>query len=105
MKQMWSVMEDWLGGQLHFEHFSQFVVRPGDDLDADNFANATGSGSAGIGGCLDCGDVALDESADQSATDFVPAQEFHVGCLDHRVSRLEQGNKALAFDHAQRIVL
>ena len=47
-------------------------------------------------------DVATDDRGHQAGVDFLPADEDHVGGLDHRVGGLDHAHQAARLDHADR---
>ena len=64
-------------------------VGTGDDVDADDFADAAGGFSAGIDGGLDGGDIAFDGDRDQARADLVLADELDVGGLEGGITNGE----------------
>src|ERR1700722_18846623 len=76
-----------------FAQAAKTLVRAWNHLDADHAAHLRGSGGAGVGGGLDCGNIAPEKGGDVTAADFFPADELDVGGFKGRVSRFEQRAK------------
>src|SRR5262245_59235580 len=72
------------------QHDAQVLVRPRDDLHADDLADAAGGGGAGIDRCLDRGDVADHKGRHHTAADLAPVHQRHVGGLHHGIAGLNQ---------------
>src|SRR5260370_3155880 len=83
------------------EDGAEFVVRPRNDLHADDFADPAGCGGAGIDGRFHRGHVADHQGGHQTAADLLPAEQRHVRRLDHGVAGLNQRHQALRLDHAE----
>ena len=81
----------------------EVVVRPRDDVHADQLADASRRRRAGIGGRLHRSDVAAHDGRHQPGIDLLPADEHDVGGLDHRVGRFDHADQPARLDHAQRI--
>jgi hypothetical protein len=75
-------------------------VRTGDDVDADEFADAAGGCCTGVGRVLDGGNVAADDRSDKSGADLFIADELDVRRFYHRIGRLDHCDKAFAFNHS-----
>ncbi len=80
---------------------AQIFVWPGNDLDADDFADARRRGAAGVDGGLDRRHVADHQGRDHAAADLLPADQRHVGGLEHGVAGLDQRHQTLGLDHAK----
>ncbi len=80
----------------------EVLVRAGNDLHADDFADASAGGGPGVGRGLHRGHVAGHKDADQAAAHLVPTEELDVGRLQRRVGRLDQGHETLGLDHPER---
>ena len=75
-------------------------VRPGDDVDRDQLADAARGGGPGIGGGLDGADVAADHDGDVAGADVFLADQDDVGRLHHRVGGLDRPDEASRLDQA-----
>ena len=74
-------------------------VRPGDDVDADQFAFAGLDGlGAGVGRGLDRRDIADDDRGDEGVADLLHrAGQFDVRRFEHRVRAFDQGDQSAGF--------
>ena len=80
----------------------QLGVGPGDDMRADEFADALGGFGAGFDGGFDAADVAFDDDGDEAAADLDLAGERDAGRLDHGVAGFNGADVALGFNHSER---
>src|SRR5215207_1288415 len=85
------------------EDLLEVVCGPGDDMDADQFADTPGGGRAGVSRGLHRADIAAYDCRDQAGVDFLPANEDDVRGLDHRVGGLDHADQTARLDHAQRV--
>jgi hypothetical protein len=69
-------------------------------VNADKFAHATSGRGARIGSSFYCGNVATDDSRNESGTDLFVSDKLNVSGLYHRVGRLDHRNKTLGLDHS-----
>jgi hypothetical protein len=53
----------------------------------------------GVGGGFDRRDVAAHDRRDVAGADLLPADERHLGGLDHRIGGLDHRDQPLGFDH------
>ena len=74
----------------------------GDHVHRDGLADPAGGGGSGVGGRLDGPHVAPHVHGDVSRADVLPADEEHVGGLDHGVGGLDGPDETLGLHHAQR---
>src|SRR5208283_814190 len=84
------------------ENSAQILVGPGDNLDADDLADPAGRRGARVDSRLDRGHVAGHEGRHQAAADLVPADQLHVGRLEHCVAGFHKRDKAFGLDHSER---
>ena len=78
-------------------------MRPGNDVDGDELADAAGGGRARIGRGLDRADVAAREHGDVAGADVFLADEGDVRGLDHRIGGLDGADEAARFNHAEGV--
>ena len=79
-------------------------MRARDHLHADDLADLSGGGGAGIGGRFDRGDVAAEKAGHIAAADFFPADESDIGRFQGRVAGFEQSAQSLCFRSFQLLV-
>src|SRR4029077_7471881 len=72
-------------------------------MHADQFADPAGGRGAGVRRGLHGSDIAADDRGDQSRVDLLPADEYDVGGLHHRVGRFDHADQAARLDHAERV--
>src|SRR5207247_9139814 len=77
-------------------------VRPRDDVDGDQLADAARGGGAGVGRGLHRGDVAAHDRGHIARADLFPAHEGHLGGLDHGIGRLAHRDAPFGLDHPER---
>ena len=78
-------------------------VGGGNDVDANQLAEATGSRRSSVGGRFDRPDVPTARDGHVSGTDLSPAFKGDAGGLDHRVRGFDRGDQAEGLDHSQRL--
>jgi hypothetical protein len=71
------------------------------NVHADQFADPTGRGCAGIGSSLDGAYVSPHKHGHIAGADIFLTQQLHVGCFDHRISRFDSADKAFGLDHSE----
>ena len=74
-------------------------MRPGNDVDRNDFTDDFRRSRTGIDGCLDGTDVTTDHDRDQTGPDFFIADECYIGCFDHRVSCFDRADQTFCFYH------
>ena len=79
----------------------EVVGRARDDVHADEFADAAGGRSAGVGRGLHRADIAPDDGGDQAGIDLLPADEHDIGGLAHRVGGFDHADESACFDHPE----
>ena len=79
-------------------------VRPRDDVDRDQLADAPRGRGAGIGRGLHRADVAAHHDGDVAGADVFLADQDDVGRLDHRVGRLDRADQTRGFDESERFL-
>ncbi len=84
------------------EDLVEAVGRTGDDVNADELADAARRRRACIRGRLHRGDVAADDGRDQAGVHLLPADEDDVRGLHHRVRRFDHADQAARFHEAER---
>ena len=89
-----------LGGQ-ELAELDEIVVRTRDHMDGDNFAERAGGSGAGFNSGFHGGDIATHEDADVARADFFPADQFDVGCFEHRVGCFKLSDEAFGFDGSE----
>jgi hypothetical protein len=80
-------------------------MRPWNDVDGDEFADAPGGGSPGIGGSFDRADITANEHGDVTGTDVFGSDQHHICGFDHRISGLDRADEPAGFHHTERIAL
>lgn len=75
-------------------------MRAGDHLHTDYLADLGRGRRAGIRSRFDGGYIAPEKTGHITAADLFPANQSHVGGLQGRVARFQQGAQAFAFDHS-----
>ena len=76
-------------------------MRTRDDVDRHELADAARRGGAGVGRGLDRGDVAAHDGGHVAGADLLPADERHLGGLDHGVRRFDHRDETLGLDHPE----
>ena len=77
-------------------------MRAGDDADAHDLAERLRCDLAGFGCGLDGSDVSGHDGRDHGVADLGHgADEFDVGGFQHRVRRLDEGDKAAGFNKSE----
>jgi len=76
-------------------------VRVGNDVNADQFADAPGCRGARIGGRFDRAHVAAHGDHHQTGAHEFLAGQHHIGRLDHGIGSFNGGDQPLGFDHAE----
>ena len=79
-------------------------VRAGNDVHANQFANATGRCSARIRSGLHSAHITSNANRHKAGADILLAYQCHIGCLHHGISSFNSANKSLRFDHSQGFV-
>src|SRR5690606_26132751 len=79
------------------------VVRTGDDVRADELADALGRLGAGVDRRLDAADVAFDHDGDKAAADLYLANDGDVRRFDHGVAGFDAADIATGFYHTDGI--
>jgi hypothetical protein len=79
-------------------HLRHIRMRPWDDVDGEDFADAPGGFGAGVDRGADGGYVTFQGDRDQPAADLVLLVELHVGRLERRVAGLDGRHDAFGFD-------
>ena len=83
-------------GVLHLrQDLLDFGVRPRNDVDRDELADAPRRGRAGVGRGLDRADVAAHQHGDVAGADVFLADQDDVGGLHHRVGGFDRADQAL----------
>ncbi len=82
---------------LEAELREQVVVRTGDDVAADEFANAVGSFRARFYGSLNATDIAFDDDCEETAADLDLLYDLYASSLAHCVACLDATDEALCF--------
>jgi len=72
-------------------------------VDANQLADAARRGGAGVGRRLHRSDIAAYDGRHESGIDLLPADEHHIGGLDHGVSGFDHADEPPRFDHAERL--
>jgi hypothetical protein len=80
--------------------FLEVAVRAGDDVNADEFANALRGGAAGVGGGFHGAYVTGNHYGDETAADALLAQQLHVGSLYHCVGCFYSADQTFCFNQA-----
>ena len=88
------------GNELAYPIFATSACGPGDDVDADDFADFAAGFGAGVDGRANGGHVAVERDGDQAAADLVLLDEVHVGRLQRRVHGLDGRHDALGLDQS-----
>jgi hypothetical protein len=70
-------------------------------MNADEFADATRSGCACIGGGFDSRDIAAHNRRHESRADLLVANERDIGGFDHRVRRLNHRHQTFRLNHSE----
>jgi hypothetical protein len=76
-------------------------VWAGNNMHADQFADASGRGGAGISCRLHRAYIAPHKHGHISGADVFLAQQLHVGCFDHGIGRFDSADKAFGLDHSE----
>jgi hypothetical protein len=75
-------------------------MRAGDDVGADQFADACGGFGSGVHGGFHAADDALYEDGEKRAADGDLFDYFNAGSLRHCVAGFHAGDVASGFDHS-----
>jgi hypothetical protein len=70
-------------------------------MDADQFTDAPGRSRSGISRGFHCANVSADKHGHISGANVFLAQQLHVGCFDHGISRFNGADKAFGLDHSE----
>ena len=75
-------------------------MRAGDDVHTDEFADATGRSSTGIGRRLYSRNISANDRRNESGPDLLVPDKLHIRRFYHRIGRLDHRNETLCLDHS-----
>src|SRR5581483_9920294 len=82
----------------------QFSMRTRNNVNADQFANSSGSRGACVCSSLYRTDISANENGDITCADVFFADQDNVSSLDHCVSSLDRADKSFCLDHSESFV-
>src|SRR5262249_46812355 len=100
-----SIPESRVAGASAQERFEDGRVGSGDDVGADQLADAGRGLGAGLDGRADAADVPAAERRDEPADDLHAPGQVHVRSLEHRVGGLDHADQALGLDQAEGLAV
>jgi hypothetical protein len=89
------------GATINWKHAFNFRVRPGNNVNTDQFTDPTRSGSARIGGSLYRTNISAHEDRNVAGADIFLSQELNIRGLDHRIRSLYRSDETFGFDHSE----
>jgi hypothetical protein len=86
---------------IYWEHSLYFSVGSRNDVNTNQFTDATSGCSTGISCSLNSADVTAYKNRYVTCSDIFFTKQLHIRCFDHRVGSLNRANEAFGLNHSE----